>query len=158
MTHICLIITPFGKGVQALINIDKGKKILDFKGPVLNRCDLPSPYNEKNDYYLQIGPDSFLGPSGELDDYVNHSCNPNSGIVFKTSSIELVAIKPIKKNEQIFYDYSTTMDNFGWKMKCHCKSTSCREWIDDFFNIPHHTQQYYIEQGIVPDYIVKKLH
>jgi len=157
MANIGLITTSFGKGVQALKNIDKYEKILNFEGTVFKRTDLPLPYNEKNDYYLQIAPDLFLGPSGGLDDYVNHSCDPNSGIVFKSDAIELIAIKQIRKNEEIFFDYSTTMDNFGWKMMCCCNTAKCRKFVDDFLNIPMNLQFYYIGQGIVPDYLMKKV-
>ena len=156
MRNIYLTETIFGKGVKAKININKGEKVLDFLGQITNRYGLPYPYTSSNDYYLQIGIDRFLGPSGELDDYVNHSCDPNAGIVFSENLISLVAIKPILKDKEIFYDYSTTMYNFGWKMKCFCKSKNCRKLIDDFLCIPYQVQQKYIELGIIPEYILTR--
>jgi len=156
MSNIYLAETTFGKGVKAKKNINEGKKILDFQGQIISRDELPDPYNSSNDYYLQIGIDRFLGPSGELDDYVNHSCDPNSGIVFSKDSITLIAIKPIQQDEEIFFDYSTTMYNFGWKMKCFCKFKKCRIWVDDFLRIPYQVQQKYISLGIIPEYIKVK--
>lgn len=44
----------------------------------------------------------------ELSRTFNHSCNPNSFIKGKN---ELVALRDIKKGEEITFDYSTTMDD-----------------------------------------------
>jgi len=153
MSIIYLSETRFGKGIKAKTNINKGQKILDFKGPIVNRDELPKPYDSSVDYYLQIDIDKFMGPSGEIDDYVNHSCDPNAGVSFSNDSISLIAIKPIQQGEEIFFDYSTTMYNFGWRMRCSCKSNNCRKWIDDFLTIPDQVQERYIKLGIIPEYL-----
>ena len=61
----------YGKGVFAAEDINTGEEVLQFGGPFVEVEELPKPYTAKNDYYLQIGARTFLGPSGKLDDYVN---------------------------------------------------------------------------------------
>ena len=86
--HTCI----FGKGVFAVDDICLCEEILDFGGPALSSGELPDPYTAETDHYLQIEKDRFFGPSGELDDFANHSCNPNAGLVFSAEYITLVAL------------------------------------------------------------------
>lgn len=146
----------YGKGAFAGREFGKGDKILAFSGPVIHRSQLPMPIFPENDYYLQIGEDFFLGPSGQPDDFVNHSCDPNAGVVVQINSAILLALRPIKCREEIFFDYSTTMDNALCEMDCHCKSPACRGRIKNFLLLPAPVQQKYVQLGIVPDYILKK--
>jgi SET domain-containing protein len=86
---------------------------------------------------------------------INHSCNPNTFIRGKN---ELVALKPIKKNEELTYDYSATMWELEdkWEMNCNCKSKNCRKVIKQFYELPPEHQKRYIEQGAVQDHILAK--
>jgi SET domain-containing protein len=146
-----------GSGVFAKEPIKVGDEILKFKGPVVGINDLPRPYTAENDYYLQIEEKRFMGPSGEIDDYVNHSCEPNSGIKFDIDGIKLVAIAPIAPGQQITFDYSTTMHNFDYEMNCRCSSNKCRRRVKNFIALPEETQAKYIKLGIIPDYILNIL-
>ena len=143
-----------GRGVFAKEPIKAGDEILKFRGPVVVINDLPRPYTAENDYFLQIGQDLFVGPSGEIDDYVNHSCEPNSGIKFESDYIKLVAIAPIAPGHQITFDYSTTMHKFDYQMNCACGSNKCRLRVKNFVELPEETQEKYIKLGIIPDYIL----
>jgi len=51
-----------------------------------------------------------MGPSGGVDDFFNHSCDPNAGLQIDGQKVWLVAIKNITQGEEITWDYSTTMD------------------------------------------------
>ena len=146
-----------GKGVFAAEDIETGSEILQFEGPIVGSADLPSPYSAENDYFLQIDDGLFLGPSGGLDDYVNHSCSPNTGVLFESGIIRLVAIASIPAGSEINFDYSTTMDNFWWEMDCSCGSEHCRRKVRNFVDLEAEIQDGYIKMGIVPDYILKKL-
>lgn len=98
-----------------------------------------------------------MGPSGKLDDYVNHSCDPNSGLVINNINVILIAIRNIKKLEEITWDYSTTIDEDEWEMDCNCRSNICRGRIGDFKYLPEDIQRRYIKLGIVPNYILESL-
>ena len=113
-----------GKGVFSKENIKFGDAILQFKGPVVSINDLPKPYTAENDYYLQIGKNIFMGPSGEIDDYVNHSCEPNT----TAKNYCDIAIRNIKKDEEITGDYSEDLLP-GEEMQCNCGSERCRKIV-----------------------------
>jgi hypothetical protein len=130
--------------------------IIYFGGQIVGIEKLPTPYTADKDYFLQVGPDFFLGPSGKLDDYVNHSCDPNTGIFFNSGRVRLSSIKYILAGSQITFDYSTTMKNFNWQMSCDCGSADCRHQIKNFDELPDTIKTKYIELGIVPKYLSKK--
>ncbi len=97
-----------------------------------------------------------MGPSGSYDDYINHSCLPNSGLTFKDNKIFLIAITEIKEDIEIIWDYSTTMDEEDWEMDCRCENKICRGKIKDFKYLPSQIQEEYIRKGIVAPYILEK--
>ncbi len=147
----------YGKGVFCDEDIDSDEEILHFGGMVVGIESLPQPYTPQNDYYLQIGENTFLGPSGGLDDFVNHACDPNSGVIIASGVVKLVAIVFIPAGSQITFDYSTTMDNFWWEMTCACGSEKCRRKVQNFVDLSGNIQAKYVRTGIVPGYILKKL-
>ncbi len=154
---LCLSDCLHGKGVFAAEDIHAEEEILQFGGPIIGLEELPKPYTAQDDYYLQIGANMFLGPSGKLDDYINHSCTANTVVIFDSGVIKLVAIIFIPAGNQITYDYSTTMDNFWWEMECACGSENCRRKVKNFLDLSEQLQSKYINMGIVPEYILKKL-
>jgi len=42
-----------------------------------------------------------MGPSGEVDDFFNHSCDPNAGLKITVTKAVLVAIKDISFGQEI---------------------------------------------------------
>lgn len=149
--------SKLGKAVFANKDFEKGEEIIEFKGQPMKRRELPKLITREEDRYIQVGKDKYFGPSGDFDDFLNHSCNPNSGIKIKGKRVILIAIKDIKKGEEIMWDYSTTMDEDEWEMGCMCKSKNCRGRIRDFKYLPREIQQKYIKLGIVPKYILNNL-
>jgi hypothetical protein len=104
-----------GKAVFAARIFKPNDVIVKFEGLVLHKKDIPEKYEGGNDRYVQIGKDLFLGPSGETDDFINHSCDPNTGLKFTNAGILLVAIKNIEIGDEITWDYSTTLFENSWK-------------------------------------------
>ena len=98
-----------------------------------------------------------MGPSGGLNDFLNHLCNPNSGLKIEGKRVTLIAIKNIKKGKEIKWDYSTTMDEDDWELDCKCGSKNCRKRIKDFKYLPKKLRQKYIKLRIVPEYILKDI-
>jgi SET domain-containing protein len=146
-----------GKAVFANTDFKQGEEIIEFKGKLFTYEELPVPYDDVEDHYVQIDKNLYMGPSGKIDDFLNHSCNPNSGIKIKGKRVILMAIKDVKKGEEITWDYSTTMDEDDWELNCMCKCKNCRKRIRDFRYLPKDIQQKYIELGIVPKYILENL-
>ena len=149
--------TSFGKGIFAERNIRKDEKILEFKGSIITgeqgkKLDLKI-FGKRLGNSLQVGKNKYiyLKEPGRL---INHSCNPNAGI--KKDKI-LVAIKNIKKGEEINYDYSTTMNEDNWTMRCKCGKKNCRKIVKDFKYLPKKIQKKYLKLGIVQKFIIKKI-
>ena len=144
-----------GKGVFANRKFRKGEVILIPRGELLTKEKINKKKNFKwfMDHSLQIEEDLFMGPAYDFEDFVNHGCNPNSGHIINGKKIRFVAIKNIKKGEEITFDYSTTMFNTKEKMECECGSKNCRLVIEDFDKLPLRLQRKYIKLGIVPNYI-----
>lgn len=114
-----------GKGVFARTNILAGEPILIFSGPLLKRAEI-----REEDYHLQVGADLYLGASGEADDYVNHSCEPNAGF---RDGLVLVARRDIGAEEEITWDYSTAIDEEDFPgFACFCGAATCRGVVRSF--------------------------
>ena len=100
---------------------------------------------------IQIGPDRYLDtqPPGV---FVNHSCEPNAGI---RQNQNLVALRKIRQGQEIRYDYSTTMEEDSFAMRCLCGASTCRGWVRDFSTLPRPLRERYFAQGIVMDFILR---
>jgi len=132
-----------GNGVFAARDFKKGEQVLPFNGkrtPCLHHNYL---------YDLQIDERDVMCMGYPLRT-VNHSCEPNTGIIDVKI---LIALRDIAKGEQIFYDYSTTIDDdCSWAIECLCGSKRCRGKIEDFVLMDPAVQDEYLDLGIVfPD-------
>jgi hypothetical protein len=136
-----------GRGVFAMERIAAGALLLRFTGPLL-RYEQTTPQT----LALQIGPDLYIGESGAADDCVNHSCDPNAGLIIDGTDVRLIALRDIAADEQITFDYSTTMDEDDFEFACLCGSPRCRGRIRDFKHLPTSLQRRYVELGVVPEY------
>ncbi len=137
-----------GRGVFAVRDFAKGEEVLQFVGDtkdVKEFADLT--------YALQIGPTTYLGPSGRIDDYVNHSCDPNTGVRDPDGRVVLFALEAIAKGDEITFDYSTTQAGQHWPISCACGSANCRGTIGDFADLPQERQRYFRDRGALLDYL-----
>lgn len=148
----------YGKGVYATKAIPKGAVIAPWHNVVGEEKLLAMSKEQLDiDRITKIGNKTYTLPSGDIDDYFNHSCDPNSGLVFET--LLLIAIKDIHKDEEIVWDYSSSMDKKaiqmfpGWKMECLCGTLHCRKIVDSFDTLPNATRMRYKALGIVPDFL-----
>ena len=118
-----------GKGVFACAPIARGECIMTFSGTLFSRAQV-----DFDDYHLQVGEDLYLGPSRGLDDYVNHSCAPNSGF---RGGLDLVALRDILPGEEITWDYSTAIDEPDFAgFPCGCGASVCRGKVESFRHLP----------------------
>jgi len=141
--------SDIGSGVFAKVDIGKGEKITMLLGP---EVDLGKALANEGENCIQIGDCLYFDSEG-VARWINHSCNPNSGI---KNDRELVAIRDIKKDEEIRFDYSTSMDEDCWTMECKCGSKNCRGIIKDFKYLPTDLRQKYLMLEIVQNFIARK--
>ena len=116
---------PKGMGIFAVAAIPAGTTVAGFGGSVIDRAGLDAEDDEIRIHALQIDDDLFIASELPFDDadYVNHSCDPNCGIV---GSILLVAMRDVAEGEELCFDYAMTdtddYDEFG----CSCGTALCR--------------------------------
>jgi SET domain-containing protein len=142
----------FGYGAFASRNIKKGEKICVMAGKKIKPESLHDLVKSGRNLLvdpLQVNDDAFINMKKPYV-LINHSCSPNAGLKNGTS---LFAIKNIKKDDEILYDYSSSwLEGF----ECGCGNRNCRKFISDFFSLPKPVQAKYVKMGIVPDFVRKK--
>lgn len=146
--------TSLGKGVFATRLFQKGEMICVFQGEVYTYESLPKEYDE---HCLQLDDDLYQGSSGEIDDYFNHSCEPNAGLRFEDKQITLITLRAIQPDEEITWDYSTDSNDENWEMQCLCGSIHCRKIVKAFQYLPLSLRKHYAHLGIVPPFLLKSL-
>jgi uncharacterized protein len=140
-----------GKGLFAATDIPAQTVLLKIEGKELSFADTLAM--ERESYCLQIGIDRYVALHFPLF-LANHSCNPNCGI---NGNLEFFTIAPVKKGEELRWDYSTSMLERSWTMRCECGERHCRKRITDFDQLPLSVQRAYIRKGIVMPFIVEFL-
>lgn len=140
----------FGKGIFARERISAGQMILAFGGDIITTQEVQAMGGAQGNA-IQIGLDLYINlepPSR----YANHSCAPNAGVKHDTI---LVALRDIERDQEICYDYSTTMSENDWTLLgCLCGAPQCRRVIEDFHLLPATLKRRYVNQGIVQSFIV----
>jgi hypothetical protein len=144
--------SKFGKGLFVTKNIAANSILCNVTGPLLT-FQQTIELQERESHSLQIDLDKYL-----LCDppflYSNHSCAPNCGL---NERLQLVALRSLKKDEEVFWDYSTSMMERHWTMACTCGAPQCRRLITDFDMLPEDVQASYLQLGIVLPFIVAQL-
>jgi SET domain-containing protein len=122
-----------GKGEFAIENISKNEILAVFGGNITTRTERDSLEEDVRYLSLGIDDDLFIGPDSinktDDADWFNHSCNPNTGL---WGQIMLVAMRDIKKGEEITFDYVISCSQKGEKrilFNCDCGSPNCRKEI-----------------------------
>ncbi len=141
-----------GRGVLARVPIEPRETILFVTGPVVSFSEsMRLPDEGVNT--IQIGQDAYVDPLFPSR-FLNHSCEPNAGLIDETC---LIALRQIKPGEEIRYDYSTALLERFWTLDCCCGSPNCRSVVGDFDYLPRKTQQDYLRIGVVQRFIVEAI-
>ncbi|MDB5678425.1 SET domain-containing protein-lysine N-methyltransferase [Sphingomonas bacterium] len=145
-----------GKAVFAAQPFIEGDRLIEFTGRRFRAARVPSLMRGGSDRFVQVTPDHYMGPSGRIDDLVNHSCAPNAGLRFADSGVFLVAIRDIAAGEEISWDYSTTLAESNWHMICQCRSPECRRVIGNFATLTPERQEWFRARNLVAPYLRRK--
>ncbi len=121
-------------GLYANQNIKKGTKIIEYKGKIISvkKSEVDSKFdNEKAIYLFNLNKKFDLDGDFKFNiaRLINHSCDPNCevrGVGFK---VWVYAIKNIKKNDELSYDYGFSYDRDYKQFPCKCGSNNCVGYI-----------------------------
>jgi hypothetical protein len=140
--------SKFGKGLFAKNDIEAGIVLCKIKGREMSFAQTLQLKEESHG--LQVDFDKYILCEPPFL-YSNHSCNPNCGI---NARMELFALKSIQKDEELFWDYSTSMLERHWTMNCKCGEKNCRRVVTDFDLLPSAIQQFYLKKQAVLPFII----
>jgi len=145
----------YGKAVFAKAKIKKGEFIGAFNGKIYEAeraMLLPDvPPLRAGRHAVQFEPKKWRdGKVKGLARYIAHSCNPNCGI---KNMFEVVAMKDIKKGEEITWDYAMT-ENSDFRMKCMCGAKSCRKIIGAYSMLSPKVRKKY--KGYISEWLTQK--
>lgn len=122
-----------GAGLFAIEEIKKGEIVAIKGGHVMGLKQRREVENEIEDSYIQIDHDYWIGAltNSEVQGnkmFINHSCEPNVGII---GQISFVAMRDIRKGEELTYDWAMEMDDGEgtWRFECKCNRPSCRKTL-----------------------------
>ena len=116
-----------GKGVFLNKDVTKDEIILRFAGKVIKNP--PGNWREGPNW-LQVGYTSWIIPKPDSHgSFLNHSCSPNAGLRGRST---IVAMEPIKKGEEVLFDYALVESYPLWYMKCYCGAKNCRKIVKPY--------------------------
>ena len=130
-------------------DIKKGELILFITGRLKHLSAKTRSEAMSHPDWIGVTGSSWIDPESPCD-FLNHSCDPNAGVLGKVS---MYAIRDIKRNDEITVDYSTIEGNRLWEMKCKCNSKKCRGIIKSIHSLPRKTFDEYLPY--IPKYFQK---
>lgn len=128
-------------GVFARKDIPKGTKVVEYVGEKITkseaekRCD--KQFRESKNHTKSGGVYVFeLNKKYDIDGkvswnparYINHSCNPNCEVDLIKGHLWIIALKNIKKDEEITYNYGYDFEDYK-EHPCKCGSENCVGYI-----------------------------
>ena len=122
------------KGLYAEKNIKSGKLVINYKGKLITKKETdtnPKFDNDKAIYLFNLNSRYDLDGDFEYNDarLINHSCNPNCEVEGKGLKLWITAIRDIKKNEELSYDYGFGYDEDYKQFVCKCGAKNCVGYI-----------------------------
>ena len=139
-----------GKGVFAKRHFKEGETVmvLDDSRPVPDRSELRPEQAQEIDVFIGIDGRKKVVFTKSPERYINTSCDPNvvTRTNMKSGVRRVVSLKPIRKNEEITFDYAINSDEEWEKpIPCNCGSKNCRGVIrGNYFTLPKETQREYL--------------
>src|SRR5690242_13326550 len=113
-----------GLGLFALRPIRKREKIAEYKGPRIGPKEALQRERRGNRYLYEINPRVTIdgSPRRNIARYANHSCNPNTETYIYGGRVFIRALRRIKADEEITYDYGNDYLKYViGRSRCRCK-------------------------------------
>ena len=122
------------RGLYAATNIKKNTKIIEYKGKIITVKETetnPKFDNNKAIYLFNLNKKYDLDGDFKYNTarLINHSCDPNCEVDGVGLKLWIYAIKDIKKNEELTYDYGFSFDKDYRDFPCRCGTKKCVGFI-----------------------------
>ena len=112
-----------GLGLFAARRIRKREKIAEYKGPRVTAEEAGQLERRGNRYLYEINARVTIDgtPRNNVARYANHSCNPNAESYTYGGRVFIRALRNIKPDEEITYDYGTDyLKHVIGRSRCQC--------------------------------------
>jgi len=112
-----------GLGLFAIRPIKKREKIAEYKGPRVSAEEAVRLERRGNRYLYEINPRITIdgSPRNNIARYANHSCNPNAETYTYRGRVFIRALRRIKADEEITYDYGNDYLKYViGRSRCQC--------------------------------------
>jgi SET domain-containing protein len=121
-------------GLFAGRDIKKGEKVIEYKGRKFTHKQVEEDDrfdNSKAIYLFTLNERYVLDGDTKTNTakYINHSCDPNCEVDIINGKIWIIAIKDIKKGDELSYDYGFGYDADFRQFPCKCGSKNCCGYI-----------------------------
>ena len=122
------------RGLYAATNIKKDTKIIEYKGKIITVKETetnPKFDNDKAIYLFNLNKKYDLDGDFKYNTarLINHSCDPNCEVDGVGLKLWIYALKDIKKNEELTYDYGFSFDKDYKDFPCKCGAKKCVGFI-----------------------------
>lgn len=129
-----------GSGVFAKQDIKKGTRVIEYVGEKITKKESDKRCDEQLETGKKTGGGIVyifeLNKKYDIDGNVpwnparliNHSCDPNCEAEIDKGHIWIVAMRDIKKGEELSYDYGYDFDNWE-EHPCRCGAKTCLGYI-----------------------------
>ena len=122
------------RGLYAATNIKKDTKIIEYKGKIITVKETetnPKFDNDKAIYLFNLNKKYDLDGDFKYNTarLINHSCDPNCEVDGVGLKLWIYALKDIKKNEELTYDYGFSFDKDYKDFPCKCGAKKCVGYI-----------------------------
>ena len=122
------------RGLYASKDIKAGKIIIHYKGKLITKKETEKNLKYDNDkaiYLFNIN--SRYDMDGDFEHntarLMNHTCDPNCEVTGKGLKLWIFALRDIKKNEELSYDYGFGFDEDFKQFPCRCGAKNCCGYI-----------------------------
>ena len=122
------------RGLYAATNIKKDTKIIEYKGKIITVKETetnPKFDNDKAIYLFNLNKKYDLDGDFKYNTarLINHSCDPNCEVDGVGLKLWIYAVKDIKENEELTYDYGFSFDKDYKDFPCRCGAKKCVGFI-----------------------------
>lgn len=125
-----------GHGCYARKDIKKGKKIMEYVGPLITKKESEKLLKCLNEYIFTLNDKYDIDGSVDYNiaRFINHSCDPNCESDIIKDRVWLYTTRDVKEGEELTYNYGYDLDDFEYRT-CECGSKNCVGFMvaeDDF--------------------------
>lgn len=143
-----------GWGSFAVERISAGETVAGFGGWCVTREMLDQLSEDRQHRSIQVDENLYLVSREEREpgDCLNHSCDPNCGLMGSTI---LVAMRDIEIGDELAFDYAMCDDTDYDEFQCECGSALCRGTVTGLdWKLPELQAKY---DGWFSAYLAKKI-